>query len=121
MVASRGWNRRAGRTRQLVVVATAVAVVAALTPVLPAHATDGYDQAVAADSPLAYWRLDESSGSTAADQTGQRPGAISSGVTLGVPGVSPGEYAMRFDGAPCTGCQPSRNSLFAEFSHHVIP
>lgn len=37
---------------------------------VPRVALDAYGSAVMADSPLAYWRLDETSGSTAADSSG---------------------------------------------------
>jgi Concanavalin A-like lectin/glucanases superfamily len=42
-----------------------------------------YDDAVAASSPLSYWRLDETSGTSAADQVGSRPGTYTGGYTLG--------------------------------------
>ena len=49
-----------------------------------------YPQAVAADSPISYWRLNELSGTTAADSAGASPGTYS-GATLGGAGLA-GEH-----------------------------
>lgn len=47
-----------------------------------------YANAVLADSPVAYWRLGESSGTSAADTSGNgNTGTYTGGVTLGVPGA----------------------------------
>jgi hypothetical protein len=66
------------------ITATAVAAVAAVpTPGVTAP-TDSYDAEVLADSPLLYWRLGESSGTTAADSSGNgRDGTISGSYSLG--------------------------------------
>ena len=40
-----------------------------------------------ADNPVAYWRLGEASGTTAADQRGQRPGSYVGSPTLGATGA----------------------------------
>jgi DNA-binding beta-propeller fold protein YncE len=45
-----------------------------------------YPQAVTGDAPISYWRLNELSGSTAADSAGSNPGTYS-GATLGAPGL----------------------------------
>lgn len=61
-----------------------------------------FETAVLADSPIAYWRLNESPGApTAADRTGNgHDGTYSAiGVTLGQPGLFGGDTAARFDGA----------------------
>jgi hypothetical protein len=50
-----------------------------------------YRQAVLADAPKAYWRLDETSGTTAVDQTGAHPGSYRNGIALGRPGALVGE------------------------------
>jgi hypothetical protein len=50
-----------------------------------------YKQAVLADSPGAYWRLDEASGSTAVDQIGAHPGTYRNGPALGRPGALAGD------------------------------
>lgn len=53
-----------------------------------------YATAVIADSPIGYYRLQETSGTTAADSSGHgRDGTITSGVTLGASGPM-GEKAM---------------------------
>ena len=59
-----------------------------------------YAATVLADSPRGYWRLGESSGTTAADQTGANSGAYQFGVVLGVAGAVVGDAntAGRFDG-----------------------
>jgi hypothetical protein len=57
-----------------------------------------YVSSVLADHPLAYWRLDEDAGTTATDVTGAFDGVYRNGVTLGVPGILPGDTAASFDG-----------------------
>src|SRR5262245_22129366 len=53
-----------------------------------AAATSSYAQAILADTPQAYWRLDESSGTSFADITGNgHTGTLTSAVTLGTPGA----------------------------------
>lgn len=44
-----------------------------------------------ADSPVAYWRLGEASGTTAADEVGIRPGTYEGGFTLGQTGAISGD------------------------------
>jgi hypothetical protein len=72
-----------------------------------------YASQVLADGAVSYWSLNETSGTTAADAKGVRPGTISGGVTLGVPGVTAGTTAMAFDGtgridaAALPGLQPA--------------
>ncbi|MGC2373063.1 MAG: LamG domain-containing protein [Solirubrobacteraceae bacterium] len=51
-----------------------------------------------ADHPVSYWRLNDSSGSTAVDQVGLNPGQIT-GATLGEPGPFAGSGSMRFEGS----------------------
>ena len=52
------------------------------------------------DSPRAYWRLGETSGTTALDQLGGAPGNYRNGVALGAVGALAGDVdrAARFDG-----------------------
>jgi hypothetical protein len=79
---------------------TATTVPATPTQAPPA-ATSAYKQAVLADRPTAFWRLDESSGTSAADASGQGHTATSAGgVTLGSAGAlaSDADTAMTFDG-----------------------
>lgn len=60
----------------------------------------GYSTEVLADAPVAYWRLGEASGTTAADSSGNgRSGVYQNTPTLGVAGVVPGNTAVRFDKA----------------------
>jgi RHS repeat-associated protein len=63
-----------------------------------------YERVVRADGPARYWPLQDTSGSTATDESGWSMGVISAtGVTLGVDGPMPGGKAMHFDGADATG------------------
>lgn len=61
----------------------------------------GYLGQVLADAPLAYWRFDEQTGTTAADSSGHGNDATyEGGITLGVPGALDGDAdtAATFDG-----------------------
>jgi hypothetical protein len=60
-----------------------------------------YADAVLADSPIGYWRLGESSGTTAADASGGgHPGTYNGGnVTLGVTGAVGGNTAITSNGS----------------------
>jgi hypothetical protein len=53
------------------------------------------------DSPHAYWRLGETSGTAAADETANAPGQYRNGVTLGALGAltADANRAARFDGS----------------------
>ncbi len=59
-----------------------------------------YAQAVAADNPIAYWRLGETSGATTAvDETGLHNGTYSAtGIALEQPGLGGGDTGALFDG-----------------------
>lgn len=59
-----------------------------------------YPAAVLEDAPSFYWRLGETSGSTAADESGNaHDGTYVNTPTLGVAGAVPGDTAVAFDGA----------------------
>lgn len=63
---------------------------------------NSFAEAVIADHPVAYYRLNESSGSTTAlDWSGNNnhSALIEGGVILGVPGLGPDDTAAQFDGA----------------------
>jgi hypothetical protein len=53
-----------------------------------------------ADKPVAFWQLDETSGTTARDQAGQVNGSYSGDPTLGAPSLVPGDpgRSVKFDG-----------------------
>lgn len=59
-----------------------------------------YRSVVMSDKPVAYYRLGETSGTIAADETGQHAGTYQGGVTLGVPGALVGDpsSAIALDG-----------------------
>ena len=75
-----------------------------------------YTDVVAADGPVAYWRMGESSAaSAAADQMGTRDGTYTGGVTVGEPGAIAGDTdtAARLDGSSghvAIGTSPALNS-----------
>ena len=61
-----------------------------------------YPSTVIADNPSVYWRLGETSGTTAADASGKgRPGTYAGGTVLNQPGALTGDTnrAVTFDGA----------------------
>jgi hypothetical protein len=67
----------------------------------PAQAAGGYPEVVAGTPGLlAYWRLDDRSGTTAADLTGRAPGSLLGGVGLAAGGALSLDAgtAARFDG-----------------------
>jgi hypothetical protein len=66
----------------------ATSAVATLTVITPPAGS--YEAAVVAGGPIAYWRLGESSGTTAFDYVGGNNGTYHD-VTLGVPGAIPGD------------------------------
>lgn len=64
---------------------------------LPA-ALGAYAQAVMADAPVAFWRLEETSGTSAADRAGGRHGAYAGGPLLGQDPVMVEGVSAQFDG-----------------------
>jgi len=59
-----------------------------------------YADEVIADAPLAYWRLDETSGTTANDAIGSNHGTYTGGVTLNQPGIpSTGRPSVSLNGS----------------------
>lgn len=58
-----------------------------------------YNDAIIADGPTAYWRLGESSGSTASSATGNYSGTYTGGVTLGQQGIVTGNNSAYFNGS----------------------
>jgi glucose/arabinose dehydrogenase/PKD repeat protein len=66
------------------------------SPVGPA-----YSATILADSPIAYWRLGEASGTTLVDQTGNHGGSYIGSPTLGTPGAIVGDSntSVTFNGA----------------------
>src|SRR5579864_3854583 len=79
--------------------------------VLVAEAAGNYPAVIAADAPKGYWRLDETSGTTANDSSGKGNALTYGGIyTLGVPGAIAGDpdTAVQFTG---TGGVISRDHL----------
>ncbi|HVH46512.1 MAG TPA: LamG domain-containing protein [Labilithrix sp.] len=59
-----------------------------------------YREAVMADAPIAYWRLGETSGTTAKDEVGAHPGSYRGNLQLGQPGAlsNDADPAVHFGG-----------------------
>jgi acid phosphatase type 7 len=72
-----------------------------------------YAASVKADAPLAYWRLDEAAGTTAADASGNgNPGIYAAGVQLGAAGaLADGNAAAGFDGVDDRVSIPDKAAL----------
>jgi hypothetical protein len=67
------------------------------------HQSDAYSKAVLADSPMAYYRLDNSSGPTMCDSsTSANNGTYAAGLQFGVTGAIAGDSAVGA-GSPSTG------------------
>jgi hypothetical protein len=67
----------------------------------PTYPAGSYPALVVADGAVAFWRLGETSGTTANDSIGTAHGTISGGVTLGQAGaLADGDKAMQFLGYP---------------------
>jgi hypothetical protein len=66
-----------------------------------AQPTNGFSQAILSDHPIAYWRLNESSGAIAYDYVGGYNGTYGSDTTNGLPGVpfagATGELGVAMD------------------------
>src|SRR6202163_2124180 len=115
---SGGTPRRTWGHRVLVgFVAASVAITAIpLQTVLPVQAT-GYSGTILADSPIAYWRLGETSGITAADASGHGNAGTYTGAagayTLGQPGALFGDAdpATKLDGLAGHVVVPNSASL----------
>jgi hypothetical protein len=87
--------------------------------VLPVKPADAYGAAVWDAQPDLYWRLDETSGSSAKDTMTNEPGAVySSGVTLGQPGspAAPAGRSVTLPGGPQTVVATSPTSNPQVFS-----
>jgi len=66
-------------------------------------ANEAYAQTVAGDTPVAYWRLDELTGTSARDSVGTSDGTLLGGITRGQPGaLVNGNAAMLVDGVDGT-------------------
>jgi hypothetical protein len=89
---------RSARSTAVVVsvalVASCLTILIAFAP--PAAAVDdaNYPSRVLADNPISYWRLNEISGSAAADEKSVNPGVYTGSVTKGVPGAVTSDPAI---------------------------
>lgn len=99
-----GW-RGSGRIAVVVAVFSTVLVGATAVDVVraPSAAADpaaDYRALVLGDGPISYWRLGETSGTTAVDEVGTTNATISANVVRGRTGVVAGNTAMGFLGSP---------------------
>ncbi len=91
-----------------------VTVTAAFDPVAPPPPSSGYRAAVTGDGPVSYWRLGESSGTTAADEVAANTGTYRNGVALGATSLLASDSANRaaaFDGVDDLVAVPSSTGL----------
>lgn len=80
---------------------------------------NSYEATVVGAGPLAYWRLNETSGTTAFDNMGGYDSTHSGGVTVGLPGPRPpalpgfesGNDAVQFDGTAGSSSSPGVSLL----------
>jgi hypothetical protein len=87
--------------RSALAVFTKQATVTANTLTAAATFPTCYPDAVLADNPVSYWRLDETSGSTATDSKGANAGTYVNGPTLNQAGALPdtiNNRAVQLDG-----------------------
>ncbi|HTI70428.1 MAG TPA: LamG-like jellyroll fold domain-containing protein [Candidatus Limnocylindria bacterium] len=75
--------------------------------------TGRYATMVMTDNPSAFWRLDETNGTTAFDLAGGHDGVYSGALTLGAPGALPGDNdtAVSFGGADGVAKVPYSQTL----------
>jgi len=77
-------------------------------PATPTPTPGAYPAAVLADHPAGYWRLNETSGTTAADSSGSaQNGTYQNGITLGQSGPMAGSGAAHLDGVDDAVSVPS--------------
>jgi hypothetical protein len=83
-------------------------------PAPPPPPTSAYGRAVAADRPIGWWRLGDTSGTAAVDQMGANNGTYSAtGVTKGQPALVPAETdkAVAFNGSSGSAAVPATAAL----------
>src|SRR5262249_49838587 len=94
-----GWGNAGSCTTSL----TCTFTLSATTTVTATFGTapqSSYAQTVIGDAPVGYWRLDETSGTTAAKAAGTANNGTYTSVTLGAPGLlgSASDKAVTFNG-----------------------
>ena len=94
-----GWSGACSGTGVCMTTLNANKTVTATFNVAPPPGS-GYRAAVAGDGPVAYWRLGETSGTSAADSAGAHTGTYRNGVAIGSASLTSdaGNRAARFDG-----------------------
>jgi hypothetical protein len=105
----------------LVTIALAITISAAGASTAPSVGSQAsilspnsaYADQVLADGPVSYWRLGDTSGTTASDVMGANPGTYTGGVTLGQQGALTGDAdpAASFDGVNDYVLVPDSSSL----------
>jgi beta-glucanase (GH16 family) len=94
-----GWSGGCSGTGTCTTTLTANTAVTATFTATPPPAS-GYRAAVTGDGPVSYWRLGETSGTSAADTTGADTGTYRNGVALAAAGLTSdsADRAATFDG-----------------------
>ena len=117
LLRSRG-SALVGTLAVLALVITISGAGASTPPVFSAEArstalNSAYADQVIADGPISYWRLGDTSGTTASDVAGANPGTYTGGVTLGQQGALTGDpdSAASFDGVNDYVLVPDSSSL----------
>jgi mannan endo-1,4-beta-mannosidase len=97
--------------RSMVVLVFVAALNAGVGYSTPVSAASAYASAVLADSPVAYWRLGETSGTTATDATGHGHNLTYVGASLAQAGAISGDTDTAIALSGTTGSYVSQNSF----------
>jgi hypothetical protein len=94
-------------------IAANTTVTATFDTAAPPPPPSGYAATVTADGPVSYWRLGETSGTSAADSTGPNIGTYRNGVALGTASLTSdaANAAATFDGVNDSMAVPSTTGL----------
>jgi hypothetical protein len=106
-------RKRGVANRYAIALALGAAAVALVSGASVSAATTTYRDTVLSDSPRSYWRLNETTGTTAADQLGANPATYTNGVLLNQSGALSSEVdaSASFDGVNDYVVAPSSTSL----------
>ena len=107
------WGTGAATIRACLVAGLAAVLVGVSSTPSPAAGGSVYAGAVLQDGPRAYWRLGESSGTSALSETGTNAGTYQGGALLGQPGalLNDPNRAVGFDGTNDTVQVPHSSNL----------
>jgi hypothetical protein len=86
----------------------------------PAGAADDYSSTVLADSPTAYWQLDESSGTTLADYTGSYDLTLSGSYSLNQPTLAGSSASVDFTSGFAEGANQGPNLSSTDYTLELV-